>query len=331
MTKKNQGVSTQAATPLLSITISVYNHANYIEECLRSIAAQKVNFDYEVLIGEDCSTDESRNVLQRLEHELPSNFHFFYREHNMGAVANGEDLYARCRGRYLVDFEGDDFFLAPDKLQRQLDFLQSHPNYSAVYSNCLVVGADSEPNGEKYPECPSEDYDFQENFYGILPGQSGTLMCRTQEYFSARDAFMNLAEYSFYPGDRRNAFIFLCAGKVHCIQEPLSAYRHIKKGGSSYSATRKKNTAFAQNEVLFGKALYTYAQQFGSVEAQKWALLSYFRFRMKWSHGSRKVERLGTVLRDAHSYPRTITLITAQLRWYFGLLMRVLRGQSINL
>ncbi len=317
--------------PLLSIVVSVYNHGAYIEECLRSIAAQKVDFPYEVLVGEDCSTDDSREVLQRLEGELPGCFTILYREHNMGAVANGEDLYSRARGRYLVDFEGDDFFVFDGKLAGQLHFLEEHPDYSAVYTNCLVVDAQSRPNKEHYPECVDDEYSYRENFYYCLPGQSGTLMCRREEYLAARDRFNELKEYDFYPGDRRNAFLFLTMGKVRCIQEQWSAYRHVRKGGSSYSATRQKNAAFARNEVLYGKTLLSYALLYCDGEAQEWARLTCYRLRLKWSHGSRRVERARDVLRDALKENRPLSLTLVQPRWYLGLLARVLKGRSINL
>ncbi|EHF01594.1 glycosyltransferase [Olsenella sp. oral taxon 809] len=318
-------------SPLLSVVVSVYNHGGYIEECLRSIASQKVDFPFEVLVGEDCSTDDSREVLRRLEPELPDCFTILYREHNMGAVANGEDLYARARGRYLVDFEGDDFFTYDGKLAEQLRFLEGHPDHSAVYTNCLVVDALSRPNGERYPECVDDEYSYRENFYYCLPGQSGTLMCRREEYFAARDRFNELKGYDFYPGDRRNAFLFLTMGKVRCVQERWSAYRHVRKGGSSYSATRQKDAAFARNEVLYGKALLDYALRYGDEEAQSWARLTCYRLRFKWSHGSRRVERMGEVLRDALREKSPLSLVLAQPRWYAGLLARVLRGRSINL
>lgn len=62
--------------PLVSIIVPVYNHERYIERCLRGIAMQKCDFPFEVWIGEDCSPDGSREVLKRLEYELPDNFHF---------------------------------------------------------------------------------------------------------------------------------------------------------------------------------------------------------------------------------------------------------------
>lgn len=325
-------MDTTTQEPLVSVLVSVYNHERYIEECLRSIAAQKVNFAFEVLVGEDCSTDNTRVVLKKLEQELPSNFCILFREQNMGAVANGEDLYARAKGLYLVDFEGDDFFLSPNRLQMQVDLLEAHPEYSAVYSNCLVVDENSKPNGEKYPQCPAEFYSYDEFFYSCLPGQSGTLMCRREDYIAARERFMALKTYQFYPGDRRNAFLFLTMGKVYCIQENLCAYRHVVKGGSSFSANLEKGKQFARDEVAYGDTLLAYAERYADAEAVLAAKDNRYRFKLRWSHGARKVEPLGKVVKqimaeDSHR----LRFLLSPIRWYGGLLWRVLQGRSIVL
>lgn len=316
--------------PLLSVVVPVYNHAPYIEECLRSIAAQEVSFPMEVLVGEDGSTDDTRVVLRRLEGELPACFTIIYRERNLGAVGNGEDLYARARGRYLAELEGDDFYLDPHKLQRQVDFLEAHPDYVACYTNCLVVGADSRPNGERYPECPHEDYSFREYFYWCLPGQTGTVVTRREEYLSSRAEFLRLRRYDAYAGDRRNSFVLLTRGRVRCIQERMSAYRHIRRGGSSHSATLRKDRRYAENEVGFGRTLVAYAELHGGPEALRVAKMTCYRMRFRWCHGPNRVEPARAVVRDALGEGGdALACLTAPLRWYAGLLARVLRGRAI--
>ena len=318
------------AEPLLTVVVPVYNHGRYIEECLRSIAAQEVDFPMEVIVGEDCSTDDSRAVLRRLEPELPPNFTILYREQNLGAVGNGEDLYARARGRYLAPVEGDDFLLYPRKFQEQVDFLEAHPECVAAYNRCVVVGEDSRPNGEKYPDCPHDYYSLNEFFYWGLPGQSGTLVCRRVPYFSTRDEFMAMRQYGFYAGDRRNAFLFLTLGSVRCFQGRWSAYRHIRSGGSSHSATLRKDRRFAENEVGFGRTLVAYAELHGDEEARRVARLTCYRMRFRWCHGPNRVESLARVVRDALGEPAgRLACLTAPLRWYAGLLARVLQGRAI--
>lgn len=321
------------SSPLVSIVVSVYNHRPYIEECLRGILAQRVNFEYEVLVGDDCSPDGTADLLRELRPQFPDNFSFILREKNLGAVKNGEDLYARARGTYLVDLEGDDFFTYEGKLQAQVDYLQAHPECSATYTHCVVVGEDSRPNGERYPDCPTQSYTFKDHFYCRLPGQSGTLVCRREQYLAARTAFMEMREFDYYPGDRRNAFLFLCAGTVHVFCEPWSAYRHVKKEGStSYSSTVRFDDAYARNEVGYGRTLVAYAQRYGSEEALLYARRTYYRLMLKWGADRRSSLRLGDALRQLlHEPSDRPALLFSQLRWRLVLGLRVLRGMPVDL
>ena len=318
--------------PLVSVVVTVYNHANYIEECLRSILMQRVDFSYEVLVGEDCSPDGTAEVLRRLRPEFPEHFKFFLREQNMGAVKNGEDLYARATGTYLIGLEGDDFWTYEGKLQAQVDFLEAHPEYVAVYTRCTVVGEDSRPNGEEYPQCPFEDYSFKEYFYSRLPGQTGTCLCRREQYFASRDEFMAHKEYGFYPGDRRNAFLHLCDGKVRCIQETWSAYRHVvSKKSSSYSSSVQFNDQYARDEVLYGKAMVAFARRRNNTEALRVAQRTYFRFYLKWALDRRSSIMLSDYCYELVATPHRLSNLLAPLQWYAVLGFRYLKGIPVDL
>lgn len=317
--------------PLLSIVVPVYNHAAYIEECIASILAQETSFPIEVLIGEDCSTDDTRAILKRLEATLPDYVTIFYRDENLGAVCNGEDLYSRATGAYLAELEGDDFYLDRHKLQKQVDFLEAHPEYVATYTNCRVVGADSQPTGEGYPECKDDDYSLKEYFYWCLPGQTGTVVCRRAEYLAARDSFLSMKSYRSYPGDRRNAFLLLTMGNVRCFQEQMGAYRHITTGGSSHSANIVRDEAFARNEVGFGETLVRYAQAFGSERALLTAKCTLYRMRFRWSFGPGKINSWRDILRDiAHEPSHRASCALAFPCWCIGLFWRLVRGRAIT-
>ena len=220
--------------PLVSIIVPVYNHERYIERCRRGIAMQKCDFPFEVWIGEDCSPDGSREVLKRLEYELPDNFHFLYREHNLGDRGNGNssDLVNRCTGKYFAICEGDDFWTYDHKLQEQVSFLESHPDYVACFHHCVVVGEDSAPNGENYPECLSKDYSFDEYFYCTMPGQTATMVVRLNEYLEQKRRFVACRAYEHYASDRRNSFMLLVAGNndgVHIVML-FRAVQAIRRG-----------------------------------------------------------------------------------------------------
>ncbi|WP_010681352.1 glycosyltransferase [Acetivibrio cellulolyticus] len=242
---------------MVSIIVAIYNHEKYLEKALNSIIMQEVNFDYEVLIGEDCSTDNSRTKLKNLELSLPGNFQLFYRENNLGAVANFKDLYSRMRGKYYIVLEGDDYWIYKGKLQEQVDFLENNVDYIAIAHNVKIIDEDGADSNKKYPECKKQEYTLKEYRKGLFPGQTASILIRN--YFL--DHSINyIVEGISSPEDKIKAFVLSTNGKIRCIQSVWSAYRLVVNSGSSHSAITK-NAFNINTEVLFYKSLYDYAKK----------------------------------------------------------------------
>lgn len=221
---------------LLTIYVPTFNHENYIVKALDSILMQETEYKFEVLVGEDCSTDSTREVLKAYEAEHPGKLTVFYREKNMykSWPNNAHDLKLRAKGKYIVALEGDDFWTDKHKLQKQLSFLEAHPEYYAVAHKCTVVGENNLPNGEEYPSCTDKDYTFSHFFSEVMPGQLATLMYRN--FFKDENFDKTLLSIPIPPGDRLLYFSLLCNGKIFCMDDTMSAYRHIVSYGTSFSA-----------------------------------------------------------------------------------------------
>lgn len=255
----SQSIETDG-TPVLSILVPVYNHENYIRECIESILKQKVDFKYEVLIGEDCSKDNTREILMEMEDELPDNFHICFREKNMGGRGNIADLQSRAKGRYLIFLEGDDFWCYENKLQKQVDFLEEHLEYIAVAHNCKVVDKNSNIVNIEFPECKDDVYTFKHFSHFMHPGQTATIVYR-REYIERENEFKPFILYNNYLSlDVEKAFLLLTLGKIKCFHEKWSAYRHITDEGSSYSAIFKYDNDDKRNQDLFSKSIFLYAK-----------------------------------------------------------------------
>lgn len=265
----------------VSIYVPTFNHENYITQALDSILMQKTQYSYEVFVGEDCSTDDTRQVLQAWEAAHPDErFHFFYRESNMynSPCTNAQDLKLRCKGKYIICLEGDDFWTDENKLETQVSFLEAHPEYYAVAHNCTVVGADSMPNGEDYPECKDEEYTLRHFASEILPGQYTTLLSKNYMIDPSLDrSLLNIARGV---NDRRVYFSLLCHGRIYCIQKKMTAYRHITVGGSSFSATH--TYSYDQQEEYQRKYL-EYAYHLGHREGIRVAEFLYLR-TIRYAH-----------------------------------------------
>lgn len=222
---------------MVSIFVPTYNHEKYIVQALDSILMQKTQYSYEVFVGEDCSTDNTRQVLKEWELAHPGKFTILYREKNMNKelIYNSLDLKLRCKGKYIIGLEGDDFWTDPEKLEKQVAFLENHPEYYAVAHNCTVVGEDSTPNGEVYPECKDSEYTLRHFASNIMPGQLTTVL--SKNYMTDETFDNTLATSPYGPGDRNIYFSMVAQKRVYCMQERMTAYRHITSGGSSFSAT----------------------------------------------------------------------------------------------
>ncbi len=109
--------------PKVSIIVMTYNHEPYLETAIDSMARQVTSFDYEIILGEDASTDRTREVALRLQAKYPHLVRLFYSEFNRGMGGNFRFLINFCRGEYFAGCEGDDFWIDDYKLQRQADAL----------------------------------------------------------------------------------------------------------------------------------------------------------------------------------------------------------------
>ena len=117
---------------LLSVCIITYNHENYIREAIEGVLMQKVNFNYEIIVADDCSTDNTRKIILEYVEKYPNIFTLIFQERNVGASQNWLDLLNKPKSKYIAYFEGDDYWTDPLKLQKQVDFLEA--NKSCVLS-----------------------------------------------------------------------------------------------------------------------------------------------------------------------------------------------------
>lgn len=271
---------------MLSVIMTVYNHEAYIKKAIDSLLMQKIDFTYEVLIGEDCSTDGSRQIISQMEETLPECVHIYYREKNLGMYGNFTDLCSQAKGRYMIILEGDDYWMYECKLQWQVDYLNQHPEILAVAHNTIVVDENNNPiDGAVYPDCHDRIYTLKHYRKGIMPGHTATLMYRNYH----RDSiFSTEVEHVPFAGDQLIAFLLASNGQVHCIQQRWSAYRHVLKSGSSYSATFRDDDDYKKRMVYFYRSLYRYASgQFANGLSIRVSAQLYCFYLFRWSLGKK--------------------------------------------
>ena len=130
----------------VSVVIPSYCLRKYIVECVDSIVRQKTDFDFEILVGDDASTDGTQEEIAKYVESLPGHLRqmvrLFFPSENKGLVGNLNDLFAHCRGQYIAYMDGDDLAL-PGKLQGQADYLDEHPNCAIVYHESEVFHSET--------------------------------------------------------------------------------------------------------------------------------------------------------------------------------------------
>jgi glycosyltransferase involved in cell wall biosynthesis len=114
------------------VCVITYNHARYVEECLDSILAQETTFDFEIIVGDDVSQDDTRMILQEYAARYPDRIRLVLQPDRSGGSKNYEDTHSLARGEYVAHVDGDDVIL-PGKLQRQAELLDGNPQLNIVW------------------------------------------------------------------------------------------------------------------------------------------------------------------------------------------------------
>ena len=123
---------------LVSVCMITYNHENYIKETIEGVLMQKTNFPIELIIGEDCSTDNTRKIVLEYADKYPNIIRPLLPEKNLGMMNNFIETMQTATGKYIALCEGDDYWTDPYKLQKQVDFLEANEKVMAVSTNSSV-------------------------------------------------------------------------------------------------------------------------------------------------------------------------------------------------
>ena len=121
--------------PLVSVMMITYNHASYIGQAIEGVLRQKSNFLFELVIGEDCSTDGTREIVLDYQRRYPQIIQVITSDSNVGARKNSRRTMRACRGKHIAICEGDDYWTDPKKLQKQADYLEKNHDYGIVHAD----------------------------------------------------------------------------------------------------------------------------------------------------------------------------------------------------
>jgi len=133
-------------TPLVSIKCFVYNHEPYLRQCLDGFVMQKTDFPFEAIVHDDASTDNSAAIIREYAEKYPDIIKPIYETENQYSKKDGSlsrIMNQACRGKYIAICEGDDYWIDPLKLQKQVSFLETHPDYTMCVTEAKVLAPDN--------------------------------------------------------------------------------------------------------------------------------------------------------------------------------------------
>lgn len=254
----------EASEIKLSVIVITYNHENYIRQALDSILNQKVNFKYEILVGDDASTDGTPDILKEYKKKYPERIRLKLWKRNMGPTKNDYFLKKHARGKYIAQLEGDDYWTDENKLQIQVGFLEKHTDYIGCTHEFQII--DQYGNEKKKLETydvlnawisPSRRFTIKDVEKWTMPGHTGTYVYRN--FFTNGD-FSILYKAHRFVGDRTMAMLLALQGDVYRINRTMSTYRFVKKDkGSNWFSLESSNLYTLYDFFYYIRRLEKYA------------------------------------------------------------------------
>lgn len=209
---------------VVSVHMLTYNHAPYIAQAIESVLMQEVSFDYELVIGDDCSTDGTEKIVQAYRDKYPDIIRLHQQERNLGLYANQDIVRRACRGKYIAWLEGDDFWTSSKKLQKQVDLLESHPEYSCCFHWCNWIEPGRSPHNFGPPHIkPFFTLDDLLRFGHFVPTSSVLVRNHLKETYPTWMKKSDIMDMSYL-------ILFAQHGDLGFIDEVMSSYLHHGSG-----------------------------------------------------------------------------------------------------
>jgi glycosyltransferase involved in cell wall biosynthesis len=238
--------------PVVSVYTATYQHGRYIAQCLDSILAQKTSFPFELIIGDDGSTDGTREICIRYAEKHPDIIRLFLRDRKTSHLfdRNGKSVkllnnvfcIRSCRGKYLASCEGDDYWTDPLKLQKQVDFLEQHPEMAGCYHDTMVIHEDSDEPDHLFRKQLPAVMTTEDTIARIAPFHTTSFVC-------LRDAFeMPAFLFRIFSSDIARFSIVSARGNLGKVDGTMSVYR--KHAGGITSTPQARANYHRQRIVL---------------------------------------------------------------------------------
>lgn len=279
-TENNHTILEKTTAPLVSVCVITYNHKQYIAQALDSILSQKTNFNFEIVIGEDLSTDNTLAICQDYAARFPQIIRLLPTTQNLGVVPNFIRTANACRGKYMAVLEGDDYWIDDLKLQKQADVLEHDPERTLCFTGRKEYNESINHfqtiNNERYTRFYVEDF-AKETFFHL-----STMLLRipkTPQWFDRFKDFKGLYD--------RPLFISILAnskGYAYKLKDVSSVYR-LNNNSTFTPIGVLKQTLIVADMYAKIKALHPELSKYMNYHLNKF---DYFIMRDAYRNGDKK-------------------------------------------
>ena len=215
----------------VSVVCITYNQGLYVDQMLKSIVNQNTNFDYEILIHDDASSDDTQKIIMKYAKKYPQLIKPIFQKSNQyskGINPNIAYNYPRVQGKYIAYCEGDDFWSSPDKLQKQYDAMEKNNTCALCVHDVQCVYQNGELARMKFPPIKMKEGIIPTNDYMRLELKDAGWLFQTSSYFIRSNVIRKFVqEYrNHYPvGDLPLVLFSLQYGNCYYLKDVMSCYR----------------------------------------------------------------------------------------------------------
>lgn len=247
---------------MVSVSCTTYNHEKYIRQCLDSLLMQKTNFNYEIIVHDDASTDNTANIIREYEKKYPDIIKPIYQSENQysqGIQIGAVFITPMLRGKYVAHCEGDDFWTDPYKLQKQFDIMEKNPDCSICVHKVTDVLESGKVTGKTHPAFNLKECKIDLKHYLEIIKTVSTYPFQTTSYFLRADI---KKEYALNPpdfvekfkvGDVPTILFALTNGDLYYLNESMSSYRLMAIGSwNSKNLTNPKKQINHYKNIING-------------------------------------------------------------------------------
>jgi Glycosyltransferases involved in cell wall biogenesis len=276
-----------------TIVVTAYNLGKYIAQTLDSLLVQKTSFNYQVLVIDDASTDNTTQILKDYEKRFPEKVRVIYNKENKGYLASSNICFDQVKTPYFSFIDADDYWLTTYRLQKAVDFLESHPDYSMYGGNTYYLSGKNFESlliGEEYLD---KTYAWEDYIKGVCPFvHTSAIVLRNCVYNKGVPKIYHDNEHTIlncaFRGESIRFIEHLRKGKLFLSKEVLSAYR-IHSGGIWSGASEFKRNVWNLTSRLTYMHLFPDGSDFFYQTAE-----SSFNYLMKFNNSINDWKRISS-------------------------------------